>query len=196
MSSSSSSRASSPSAAGRVGVLTPAADDVAAAGTRRAAAATAEGGAAPRPPAKRRKGPVVRHPFAPSAIHLMQCKRGEAPAPDPLLEGVRFAAGTEVANTSMVGAKVVFTGGMSGLTLASGSSAQKKEAERRCVALGGNKWQSAVNGKTTILVVGPRKYWKCSGKKTQAAKLRRANGSSISLWTSSQLARYLEAKTL
>ena len=104
------------------------------------------------------------HKFKPADVIFAACKKGETAQPDEFLVGSRFATGKEVESVDLATARVVLTGGMSGLTMASGSksgsTAQKKEAERRWIALGGNKWQTAVSGKTTILVCGPRKWWK------------------------------------
>ena len=104
------------------------------------------------------------HKFKPADVILAACKKGETAQPDEFLVGSRFATGKEVESVDLATARVVLTGGMSGLKMTSGSksgsTAQKKEAERRWIALGGNKWQTAVSGKTTILVCGPRKWWK------------------------------------
>ena len=104
------------------------------------------------------------HKFKPADVIFAACKKGETAQPDEFLVGSRFATGKEVESVDLATARVVLTGGMSGLKMASGSksgsTAQKKEAERRWIALGGNKWQTAVSGKTTILVCGPRKWWK------------------------------------
>ena len=104
------------------------------------------------------------HKFKPADVIFAACKKGETAQPDEFLVGSRFATGKEVESVDLATARVVLTGGMSGLTMTSGSksgsTAQKKEAERRWIALGGNKWQTAVSGKTTILVCGPRKWWK------------------------------------
>ena len=70
------------------------------------------------------------------------------------------------------------------------SSENKTEAKCLTKLLGG-KWSSSISGKTTVLVVGPRAYWKCNGKKTQAAKKYRREGGKIKFWTSKQFGCYL-----
>ena len=101
------------------------------------------------------------HKFKPADVILKACKKGQTQEPEELLDGTRVATGIEVESVDLGTARVVLTGGMSGLSkFTGGSTAQKKEAERRWIELGGNKWQSKVSGNTTILVYGPRKWWK------------------------------------
>ena len=132
--------------------------------------------------------------FAPCDIKFMQKKSSETSAsPDPLLTSVIFATHDEInAMEDLTDQYIVLTGKMAEMFdgKISKSSENKTEAKRLTKLLGG-KWSSSISGKTTVLVVGPRAYWKCNGEKTQAAKKYRREGGKIKFWTSKQFGCYL-----
>ena len=58
------------------------------------------------------------HKFKPADVIFAACKKGETAQPDEFLVGSRFATGKEVESVDLATARVVLTGGMSGLKMA------------------------------------------------------------------------------